>query len=253
MLKFKKNNLSITFFVIGSISALVLFIILYVASSIILFGAAPSKPVPNAVNGEDRYYLNQSYDNADPYMTKNPDLKDILAGPIISSADPGIGLKNAPVVMVQFSDFECDFCAEQEEVLKKIKEKYNDSLRIIWKDYPEPDYNSSSYAAAMASRCAQNQGKFWEFHDFLFKNNENLNKEIFYKGAKDLGLDTYVFEACLDDQKTRNKIDENIAEADALDIPGVPFLYINDREIMGSLSEEELGKIIQSELEINEQ
>lgn len=252
MFKFKKENLSPTVFIVISVSALILFIFLYIISSVILFGTSPSKQVVKSVNNEDKYYLNKNYEQVDPYMTKNPNLKDILAGPIISSADPGIGQKNAPVVMVQFSDFECDFCAQQEEVLKRIKKKYNESLRIIWKDYPEPDYNSSSYAAAMASRCAQNQDKFWEYHDFLFKNNKKLDENIFYRGAKDLGLNLDIFEKCLDDSKTRKKIDENILEANALDIPGVPFLYINDQEIMGNLSEEDLEKIIQNELEKNE-
>jgi len=253
MFKFKKENLPTTLFVAGSISALILFFLLSVALSFVLFDSGGSSNANSRIaNESDKYFLNENYREDDPYITKNPDLSDMLSGPIISSQDPDIGEKNAPVVIVQFSDFECDFCLEQEEVLKNIKEKYGNNLRIIWKDYPESDRSSLSYLAASASRCAQDQGKFWEYHDFLFKNNKNLSEEMFYNGAENLDLDLDVFEDCLENSENREKIDDNIIEANALGISGVPFLFINDQEIMGSISEEELEKVISAELEKNE-
>lgn len=244
----RERSVSTILIIVASIFTIFLFGILYVVFILMDTGVSVDVLTGNAQIEGDRYFLNKNYSASDPFITKNPNLNDILAGPIISSLDPGIGLKNAPIVMVLFSDFECDFCRKQEEVLKEIKNKYNDQLRIIWKDYPEPDYNSISFMAAHAARCAQEQDKFWEYHDFLFESNKNLNEDLFYAGAKELGMDLDLFENCLKDDEIKNKINDNIIEANALDIPGVPFLFINDQEIIGEVTSEELERIIESEL-----
>ncbi len=199
----------------------------------------------------NKYFLNKDYSHNDPYMTKTPNLKDMLNGPIINTVDPAIGSQNAKVFIVQFSDFACEYCYNQEKKIKKILEKYKDQVMMIWKDYPENDLNSESYQSAIHARCAQEQNKFWEFHDELYSNVKNLNKQTYYKIAEKLKLNLDEFNLCIDSEKVKNLINDNILEANALDINGIPFIYINDQEVMGEINFEDLEKIIEVEINRN--
>ena len=182
-------------------------------------------------------------------MTKIPNLKDMLRGPIINTVDPTIGNRDAKVYIVEFSDFACDYCYNQEKKIKQILEKYKDEVIMIWKDYPESNLNSESYQSAIYARCAQKQNKFWEFHDQLYENAKNLNKQKYYEIAENLKLDLDEFKLCSKSKRIKKLINDNITEANALDIKGIPFIYINDQEIMGEIDISDLEKII--EIEIN--
>jgi len=195
----------------------------------------------------DTYYLNTNFSQNDPLLTRRPSLKDIFAGPIISSLDPSLGQENAPVVIVEFSDFTCEYCQNQEEVIKKVISVYKDKLKLLWKDYPDSNINSISYKAAVAARCAGEQNKFWVYHDALFKEGIKDNN-TFLKFASELKLNENKFNDCLNSGRSQLLINDNIKEANALDITGVPFVYINDQEVMGEATYEELERIIKIEL-----
>jgi protein-disulfide isomerase len=195
-----------------------------------------------------KYYLNENYSEGDLLATKVPRLEDMLTGPIISDLDPGMGNEKAPVAIVIFSDYQCGFCRKQEQILKNLLNQYGDKIRLIWKDYPESDENSISFLAAVAGRCAQEQKKFWEYHDLLFQNSGGLNSKILFELARKLNLNINQFNYCLSGNEAEQLIKDNIEEADALGISGVPFIYVNDREIMGQIDLEELKKIIDKEL-----
>ncbi len=198
-----------------------------------------------------RIYLNNDYNDSDPFITKNPSLEDMLTGPIISKLDPILGKSDAPVSIVEFADYTCHFCYQEEQLLKKIMEDYEGKVNLIWKDYPEGEIGSNSWQAAIAARCAGEQGKFWEYHNKLFENYKNLNNDLFEKIANQLNLNMSKFKSCQKSEKIVNLIKDNIDEANALDIEGVPFVYVNDQEIMGYMEEEDLKKII--DLELNHQ
>ncbi len=198
-----------------------------------------------------RIYLNNDYKDTDPFITKNPSLEDMLTGPIISKLDPISGNDNAPVSIVEFADYTCYFCYQEEQLLKKIMKDYKDKVNLVWKDYPEGKIDSTSWQAAIAARCAGEQGKFWEYHNKLFENYKNLNNDLFERIAKQLDLNMNKFKSCQKSKKIVNLIKDNIDEADALDIEGIPFVYVNNQEIMGYMKEEDLKKII--DLELNHQ
>jgi len=130
---------------------------------------------------------------------------------------------------------------------KKLLEEHRDNTRLIWKDYPESEYNSNSYQAAIAARCAQMQKKFWPYHDLLYKK-QKYNQEVFVQIAKQLELDVESFTSCLDSNEIKQLINDNIEEANALDITGIPFVYINNQEILGEASLEMLSRIVEVEL-----
>ncbi len=240
---FRKFEFSSRLFVISSLLAFIILGFFY------LFLSFKTNYKPLTVeSASDRYYLNSDYSEGDPFITKKPSLKDILAGPIISNLDPVMGYGDAQVAIVEFSDFTCSYCQKQEQIIKKILENYKDRVKLLWKDYPNSNINSISYKAAVAARCAGEQNNFWPYHDFLYEKGAKLNDEVFLEIAGLLKLNKNKFADCLNIGRTKQLINDNIEEANALAITGVPFIYINNQEIMGETTYEELDRIIQIEL-----
>ncbi len=239
-----KSKLFYKLFIIGSLSMVLLIIFVFIFAIMSQYRVESKK----AIFSPDRYFFKENYQANDPFITRNPNLRDILAGPIISAADPGMGDERAGVVIAEYSDFICEYCAEQEQLLKKIVSDYKYKVRLIWKDYPELDQNSASYQAAIAGRCAQEQEQFWPYHDFLYEYRDRLNRDTFIEIAEMLKLNIKEFSTCLESKRPLDLIEDNIKEANALDISGIPFVYVNDQEILGEIEYEDLRKIIEIEL-----
>jgi protein-disulfide isomerase len=245
MLKIKKENLSLVIFAAISVMAFLVFGLIY----IILLPRISGNDEKSASVNPDKYYLNDDFRNDDPYVTKNPTLKDIITGPIISKNDPSLGDETAPVTIVYFSDFTCQFCHSEEQIFKKIISEYKTQIRLIWKDYPEADKNSISYKSAIAGRCALAQGKFWQFHDLLFAVADGIEEDDFFTIAGELDIENKEFKKCYTEQETARFVDENMEEADALGIVGIPDIYVNDKEVVGEVGYEELRGMIEKELD----
>lgn len=240
---FKKKKVSTPLFVISSVVAL---LILFGAYSIFKVNLAYQQ---NKNVFQDDIAVDDSVnDETDPLIMRAPDARPLIDQPTVSLLDPSMGDERAQVVIVEFSDFECSFCQKQEQVLKRVLQKHKDRVKLVWKDYPNRDFGSPSFRAAVAARCADEQGKFWPFHDFLFEQNKNLTEDNFLNIAKLLELNEGDFKTCLKDDDVRGVVEESINEANDLNITGVPFFYVNKQEIMGEISEEKLEKIIQVEL-----
>lgn len=197
----------------------------------------------------NQYYHNNPNQTGNLLISKSSTFKERVREPIMDGPESIMGDKNAPISIIEFSDFECKFCAKQEGILKTIIDTYGDKIKLIWKDYPENNPNSSSYQAAVAGRCAEEQNKFWEYHNILYQESHNLNKKTFLEIAEELNLDENKFEQCLSSETAKGLVDNNIKEANDLDIPGIPFTYINKLEIIGEATLEEIKNIIELELE----
>jgi protein-disulfide isomerase len=249
---FKKRKLedfSLTVFMVASIIVLVF---IFFSFSIIKAERLSVARVEDGNNrlpensAGQRLFLKEDIGPIDPYLTKMPDLYDMIRGPIINDIDPSLGKRDSEFNLVLFSDFECLYCKQQERVIKKLADKYD--LRVIWKDYPYSDQQSRSFQAALAARCAQDENAFWQYHDRLYSDDYTLDRDGFLSIAEDIGLDTDEFEQCLSSAKKAPLIKSNMEEAAALGIEGIPFLYVNDQEVMGEISEEELEKMIKLEM-----
>jgi len=233
---FKPQKFPVVLFIAASITALILFpVILMIFKSLVF----PEKKVQN------NFYYDAS---DDPFMTKPPTLRDLLDGPITDGNDPLLGSRSASVAIVYFSDFTCEFCKNQEEIIKKAINEYKDKIKLVWKDYPENNPDSLSYKASIAARCADSQNKFWQYHDRLFSKSNALTEQTFAEIADELKLDKLSFKRCLENQETKLFIENNAAEADALRIYGVPFIFVNKQEVMGEINYEELKNMIEMEL-----
>ncbi len=113
---------------------------------------------------------------------------------------PELGAASAPVTIVEFSDFQCPYCQRAEPVLKQVREKYGDKVRLVYMDFPLEIHDHSTDAAS-AGRCAEEQGKFWPLHDAMFADQSKLAPADLKADAKKLGLDTGKFDQCLDQGK----------------------------------------------------
>lgn len=249
----KENNFTIYIFVVSSIVVFISFLLIgfmYLAD--IRYAGVETGEQFKAQKKDDPaggtvLYLKDEFDERDPYTTKVPRLKDIISGPIISKFDPYKGDVNSPITVVLFSDFECSYCSKQEEKISELVEKYN--LRLVWKDYPRSDPKSSSYQAAVAARCAQLENAFWDYHDRLYASDSSINDEFLHEVARDLHFDMDEFDACLSEMKTEQLVYDNMLEAEALGIEGVPFLYVNDQSVLGEISKDELETMLELEID----
>ncbi len=163
------------------------------------------------------------------------------------------GPKNAPVTIVEFSDFACPFCEQSYAGLKNIRKTYGDRVRIIYRDYPLHD---NSIFLALSARCAGEQGKFWEMHDVFFENQDkfNLPEAELTQNMPDLaavlGLNVDQFKTCISDKRYFTQIKKDYEDGNYLKIQGTPTWFINNNQITGYISEEKLQEAITGLLQI---
>ncbi len=148
-----------------------------------------------------------------------------------------LGDENAPVTIVEWSDFQCPFCARfYSQTEKKIVEEYVNTgkVKIIFKHFPLDQIHPFATVAALASECAGEQGKFREYHDILFNNYQAINAKNLNKWASDLGLDQSKFDSCLESQKYLSKIKSDMAEGAKAGVRGTPGFLVNGQLISGA-------------------
>src|SRR5262249_31108018 len=139
---------------------------------------------------------------------------------------PVHGPKNAPVTIVEFSDFQCPFCKKVVPTLHDIEKQYGVKVKVAFKHQPLP-FHSNAKLAAVASVAAQEQGKFWEYHDKLFENQQALDRASLERYAGELGLNVSKFKSALDSKKLEARVDADVAEATRSGVQGTPTFFIN--------------------------
>jgi protein-disulfide isomerase len=167
----------------------------------------------------------------------------------IGADDASAGPANAPVTIVEFSDFQCPFCQRVMPTLKQVRAKYGDKVRLVWKDFPLTSIHPQAFKAAEAGNCAREQGKFWEYHDRLFANQQALQPEFLKKYAADAGLDAAKFNACLDTAKYSDRVQEQMGIGTGFGVQSTPSIFINGRLVAGAQPFETFVSIIDEELD----
>lgn len=166
--------------------------------------------------------------------------------------DPSIGDQNAPVTVIEFSDFQCPFCGKfYSETYKPLYENYikTGKVRFVYKDYPLVEIHPYAQKAAEAANCAMDQNKYWEMHDLLFTNQNALDIQNLRNYAKTLGLDTNKFDTCLDTDKYANEISGDKSDLESrVGRQGTPYILINGRQIKGAYPYSQIKTIIDQEI-----
>jgi len=164
--------------------------------------------------------------------------------------DPVKGDKNAPVTIIEFSDFQCPYCGRfYLQTLPKIEENYIKAgkVKFVYRDYPL-SFHQFAQKAAEASECADEQGKFWEYHNKIFENQQLLSIENLKKWALDLGLDKNKFDTCLDLGKYEGETKKDFQDGAAAGVTGTPAFFINGILVEGAHPFETFKAIIEAEL-----
>jgi len=159
-----------------------------------------------------------------------------------------VGPKDAPVTIVEFSDFQCPYCKNATATVKQILDKYSGKVRLVFRDYPLVSIHPLAPKAHEAARCAGDQGKFWEYHDLLFERSPRLAPQELKQYARDLKLDAAAFGQCLDTGKYVAEVDRDTKEGMTLGLTGTPSFFINGRQLVGAQPLTAFQKIIESEL-----
>lgn len=171
--------------------------------------------------------------------------------------DPNWGPHGAAVTVVEFADFECSYCRRLSHTMAEMKDRYGDRVRFVFKHYPmdrtcntrlKRQHHPSACLAATASICAHDQGKFWEYHDRLFKNQKHLERDDLVRHAEAMGLDMTSFNGCLDGPGAREQLLEDISHGGYVDISGTPRTFVNGRMFKGAVSETVLDAAIRHAL-----
>lgn len=158
------------------------------------------------------------------------------------------GNTNAPVIIVEFSDFSCPFCRRAESTLNGVLAKYQGKVSLAYRDFPVRNLHPQAQAAAEASRCAAEQGKFWEYHDVLFESPDKLSHEGLLESARNLNLDEKRFSQCLDTGRYKTQVEQDLQEGVKVGVSGTPTFFINGVLLAGAESASEFEKIIDEEL-----
>lgn len=162
-------------------------------------------------------------------------------------SSPAKGGANAPVTIIEFSDYECPYCKRAEPTVQQVLSTYGDKVRFAYRHYPLP-FHANARPAAEASLCASAQGKFWEFHSKAMAAND-LTMANLQQIASDIGLDRTKFDDCMATQEFKAEIDQDIAAAQAAGVNGTPAFFINGRLMDGAQPFERFKEIIDEELE----
>jgi len=193
----------------------------------------------------------------------SPDLKWVVFGDLVDTSvdpaklvmqkidlktEPFEGAKDAKVVIVEYSDFQCPFCSRVEGTVDQVVKAYPNDVRVAFKQLPLPFHNNA-HTAAEAALAAKAQGKFWEMHDKMFANQQALDRPSLERYAQEIGLDVGKFKAALDGGKHKAAVAADMSYAQGLGGGmGTPTFFINGRKIMGAMPIDTFVQVIDEEL-----
>lgn len=165
---------------------------------------------------------------------------------VVDTSGPTRGGKNAKVVIVEFADFECPYCARAHETVSTVLKAYGDKVRIVFRHYPL-SFHPKAPRAAEATACADEQGKFWELHDSLFETQE-IDEDALVMQARNAGVDEKKFSECLKSGRMAGLVKRDLAAGQQAGVSGTPAFFINGIQLSGARPEEEFRELIDAEL-----
>jgi len=204
-------------FILGLVGG---FLLLCTAGFFILLSMYFSDGTPSraAANGAAVADNNAVDDGAGEIAPENIQIREVDA-----KRDHILGNKNAKVTIVEYSDFECPFCQTFHPTMKQIMDKYGKDVRLVYRHFPL-SFHPQAIPAALASECADEQGKFWEMYDKLF--GVGVTSGSYTEYAKQIGLNTTKFDTCMKDQKFLSKIREDQTDGQNAGVGGTPYSLI---------------------------
>jgi protein-disulfide isomerase len=163
--------------------------------------------------------------------------------------DPAYGPENAPITIVEFSDYQCPYCTQWEnQVWPQILKAYGDKIRLVYRDFPLSSIHSQAAQAAFAANCANEQNSYWPYHDKLFESKSGLGESALKEYASELNLDMTAFDECLSSQRYKDEVQADFDYAAKLGVNSTPTFFINGIALIGAQPFEVFKQVIDNEL-----
>jgi protein-disulfide isomerase len=168
----------------------------------------------------------------------------------INEDDPILGPQDAPITIIEFADFQCPFCQRHFlETYPLLIENYGDQIRFVYKDFPLTSIHPEAMPSSLAAKCAQEQDKFWEYHDLLYSGRLELSGETYLAYAEELELDTTAFQACYDDARYTEAVQADYNFGSQLGVGSTPTFFINGIAVVGAQPYSVFAQVIDYELD----
>ena len=167
--------------------------------------------------------------------------------PVVEAYNPMRGPADAPIVLIEYTDYQCPYCDRAQPTIDAVRERYGDSVVHVFKNLPLPMHQQATLAAE-AALCAADQGKFWELHDWLFANKNNISRDTLVAQAEVLSLDVEVFTDCVDSRAHQQQVEADAKEAGSFGIRGTPGFVVNGRILNGAQPIDAFIAVIDDEL-----
>ncbi len=205
------------------------------------------EPIRNLLSQERAQTVRQRYLDA---LRSKVAISVSLEAPrqdVAAAGRPTKGPANAPVEIIEFSDFQCPFCLSAFPTVQQVMKEYEGRIRFTYRHYPLPNHPAAR-PAAEASACAAEQNRFWEYHDRLFSNQGKLAAADLKQYATDVGLNMADFTSCVDTHKFAKQVDEDLAAANQVGVNGTPAFFVNGRILSGAQPYAVFKRVIDEEL-----
>lgn len=165
----------------------------------------------------------------------------------VAADGPSRGPDDAPITIVEFSDFQCPFCRRAVPTLQEVMKKYPGQVRVVYRNLPLGSH-SRARPAAEAALCADEQGQFWAYHDLLFENQRQLEDEDLARYAGEVGLDAEKFKLCYDEKRFADRLNADMDAARAAGVSGTPAFFVNGVMLSGAKPAADFYRVIDAEL-----
>ncbi len=165
---------------------------------------------------------------------------------------PSRGRADAPVTIVEFSDYQCPYCKRAETVVRAILERFPDDVRYVYRHFPLDSIHPEARGASEAAVCAEEQGRFWEYHDMLFEEAPAFASENLVAYAEKVGLDMDAFEKCLEEDRIKERVQQDLVAGRQAGVSGTPAFFVNGISLAGNRPLDDFVEVIERELAARE-
>jgi protein-disulfide isomerase len=187
-------------------------------------------------------YIDSLHNKSNIHVALTPPTQKVSVGAL-----PIVGPQDAVVTVVEFADYQCPYCRQVEPSMEKLRETYKDRIKYSYRDFPLPMHQYAEKAAE-ASRCAGDQGKFWPYHDLVFKSDTNLDDAKLKSIAHDVNLDTTKFDKCLDNAQDADAVKTDLQAGKSLGITGTPTVFVNGHVITGAVGYDTFKELVDQQI-----
>jgi protein-disulfide isomerase len=171
---------------------------------------------------------------------------------VATEDDPSLGPKDAVLTVVEFADFGCAYSREESFVVRSMASTFGDRVRFVYRDFPITELHPDAMNASEAAECAAEQGRFWEYHDKLYANQDDLSESALVRYAAELNLNQGEFKRCLASDRNLPEIEEDIAAGTTAGVRGTPTFFFNGIRIPGAIPEDVFIKLIERFMSAND-